>query len=44
MRDVNASVHEAELQLLRANGGRFEINQLLFPDETELDFFTMDCA
>ena len=32
VRDVNVRVLGKELELLRANGGRFEINQLLFAD------------
>ena len=33
---MNVSVLEKGLQLLSANGGRFEINQLLFADEAAL--------
>ena len=33
-REVNVSVHGKGLKLLSANGSRFEINQLLFADDT----------
>ena len=33
---MNVKVLGKGLELLSANGGRFEINQLLFPDETAL--------
>ena len=36
VRDVNVSVLGKRLELLNANGGRFEINQLLFADDTAL--------
>ena len=36
MRVVNARVLGKGLELLSANGGRFEINQLLFKDDTTL--------
>ena len=36
VRDVNVRVLGKGLELLSANGGRFEINQLLFPDDTAL--------
>ena len=36
VREVNARVLEKGLELLSANDGRFEINQLLFPDDTAL--------
>ena len=36
MREVNARVLGKGLQLLSVNGGRFEINQLLFADDTAL--------
>ena len=36
VREVNVSVLGKELELLSANGGRFEINQLLFADDTAL--------
>ena len=36
VRDVNVRVLGKGLQLLNANGGRFEINQLLFADDTAL--------
>ena len=36
VREVNTRMLVKELQLLRANGDRFEINQLLFPDDTTL--------
>ena len=36
VRDVNVRVLGKELELLSANGGRFEINQLLFADDTAL--------
>ena len=36
VREVNVRVIGKELKLLSANGGRFEINQLLFADETAL--------
>ena len=35
-REVNVRVLGKGLELLSANGGKFEINQLLFADETEL--------
>ena len=34
--EVNISVLGKGLELLSANGGRFEINQLLFADHTAL--------
>ena len=34
VREVNARVLEKVLELLSAYGGRFEINQLLFADDT----------
>ena len=36
VREVNVMVLGIGLELLRANGGRFEINQLLFADDTAL--------
>ena len=36
IREVNASVHGKTLELLSVNGGIFEINQLLFADDTAL--------
>ena len=33
-REVNVSVHGKWLKLLSANGSRFEINQLLFANDT----------
>ena len=36
VRDVNVRVLGKGLELLSANGGRFEINQLLFADDTAL--------
>ena len=36
VREVNVWVLEKGLELLSANGGRFEINQLLFADDTAL--------
>ena len=36
VREVNGRVLWKRLELLRANGGRFEINQLLFADDTAL--------
>ena len=36
VRDVNVRVLGKGLELLIANGGRFEINQLLFTDDTPL--------
>ena len=36
VREVNVRVLGKELKLLSANGGRFEIKQLLFPDDTAL--------
>ena len=36
VREVNVSVLGKGLELLSANGGRFEINQLLFADDTAL--------
>ena len=34
VREVNVGVLGKGLELLSANGGRFEINQLLFADDT----------
>ena len=36
VREVNARVLEKWLERLSMNGGRFEINQLLFADDTAL--------
>ena len=36
VREVNVRVHGNGLELLSAYGGRFEINQLLFADDTAL--------
>ena len=36
VQEVNVTVLEKGLELLSANGGRFEINQLLFADDTAL--------
>ena len=36
VREVNVRLHGKGLELLSANGGRFEINQLLFADDTAL--------
>ena len=36
VRKVNAKVLEKGLELLSVNGGRFEINQLLFADDAAL--------
>ena len=36
MREVNARVLVKGLEMLSVNGGRFEINQLLFADVTAL--------
>ena len=36
VREVNAIVLGKFLELLNGNGGRFEINQLLFADDTAL--------
>ena len=36
VREVNVRVLGKGLELLNANGGRFEINQLLFTDDTAL--------
>ena len=36
VREVNVSELEKGLELLSANGGRFEINQLLFADDAAL--------
>ena len=36
MREVNAGVLGKGLELLSVNGGRCEINQLLFADDTAL--------
>ena len=36
VREVNVWVLGKGLELLRANGGRFEINKLLFADDTAL--------
>ena len=36
VREVNARVLGNGLELLSANGGRFEINQLLFADDTTM--------
>ena len=35
-REVNVRMHGKGLELLSANGGRFDINQLLFADDTAL--------
>ena len=37
VREVNVRVLRKGLELLSANGGRFEINQLLFADDTALE-------
>ena len=37
VREVNVRVLGKGLELLNANGGRFEINQLLFADDTALE-------
>ena len=39
VREVNFRVLGKGLELLSANGGRFEINQLLFADDTALVLF-----
>ena len=36
VREVNVKVLGKRVELLSANGGRFEINQLLFADDTAL--------
>ena len=36
VRGVNARLLGKQLELLSVNGGRFEINQLLFADDTAL--------
>ena len=36
VREVNARVFEKGQELLSVNDGRYEINQLLFADDTEL--------
>ena len=36
VREVNVRVLGKGLEMLSANGGRFEINQLLFGDDTTL--------
>ena len=36
VREVNERVLGKRLELLSANGGRFEINQLLYTDDTAL--------
>ena len=36
VQEVNVMVLKKGLELLRANGGRFEINQLLFADDSTL--------
>ena len=36
LRKVNALVLGKELELLRVNGGKFAINQLLFTDDTAI--------
>ena len=36
VREVNVRVLEKGFELLSTNGGRFEINQLLFADDTAL--------
>ena len=36
VREVNVRVLGKGLELLSVKGGRFEINQLLFPDDTAL--------
>ena len=38
--EVNVRVLAKWLELLSANGGRFEINQLLFADDTALVSFS----
>ena len=42
VRDLNVRVLGKGLELLNANGGRFEINQLLFADDTALVADTED--
>ena len=41
VREVNVMVIWKGLELLSANGGRFEINQLLFADDTALMAITL---
>ena len=36
VREVNVRMLEKGLELLNANGSRFEINQMLFADDTAL--------
>ena len=36
VREANVRVHRKRLELLSANGGRYEINHLLFADDTAL--------
>ena len=36
VREVNVRVLGKGLELLNTNGGRFEVNQLLFADDTAL--------
>ena len=42
VREVNVRVLGIRLELLSANGGKFEINQLLFADDTVLVADTED--
>ena len=39
---MNVKVLGKGLELLSANGGRFEINQLLFTDDTALDSLVVE--
>ena len=41
VREVNVRVLGKGLELLSANGGRFEINQLLFADDTTSCYLQM---
>ena len=42
VREVNLTVLGKELELLSANGGRFEINRLFFADDTALVVDSVD--
>ena len=44
VREMNFSVLLKGLELLSANGGKFEINQLLFADDTALEADSRSCV
>ena len=44
VREMNVRVLGKELELLSANGGRFEINQLLFANDTALVADSESCV